>query len=159
MTDQDASDWNDGLDPRIQNDMPTAYGEDVFPTNTYQAAENYALTEPLVTDEAPPIMVPVDSLSNMEIFNKLTGIESRLAAMALLLSSESTPDMIHEQLITINSRLAVIELTQEALKEGTNTIGTMMNGVSEAFANIMEQIQKGGIGGLLGGMMGKKNDA
>lgn len=69
---------------------------------------------------------------------------------------ESTLDMIHEQLTTINSRLAVIELTQEALKEGTNTIGTMMNGVSEAFGQIMTQIQKGGIGALLGGMMGKK---
>jgi hypothetical protein len=132
MTDQDANDWNDGVDPRIPNDLPTVYGDNVFPADTYQAAENYAPTEPLVTDEAPPIMVPVDSLSNMEIFNKLTGIESRLYS---------------------------IELTQEALKEGTNTIGTMMNGVSEAFANIMEQIQKGGIGGLLGGMMGKKNDA
>lgn len=54
------------------------------------------------------------------------------------------------------NRLTAIEETQEALKEGTNTIGTMMNGVSEAFGQIMTQIQKGGIGALLGGMMGKK---
>jgi hypothetical protein len=129
MTDQDANDWNDGIDPRIPNDLPTPVGDEPFPTDTYQAAENYALAEPLVTDE------------------------TTYAAPA-----DATNVLILARLDSISTRLTAIESTQDALKEGTNTIGAMMNGVSEAFANIMEQIQKGGIGSLLGGMMGKKND-
>jgi hypothetical protein len=48
----------------------------------------------------------------------------------------------------------------DALANGVNTIGQMMNEVANAFGQIMEQIQKGGIGGLLGSVMGgKKNDS
>ncbi len=50
--------------------------------------------------------------------------------------------------------------TQTELKNGVNTIGTMMNGVADAFGQIMTQVQKGGIASLLGSMMGgKKNDS
>jgi hypothetical protein len=52
-----------------------------------------------------------------------------------------------------------VEGTQAALKDGVNTIGVMMNNVAEAFGQIMTEVQKGGIAGLLGSMMGgKKND-
>lgn len=54
----------------------------------------------------------------------------------------------------INVRLDRIEKTIEGLREGVNTIGGMMNGVAEAFDQIMQQVQKGGIGALLGGFMG-----
>lgn len=45
-----------------------------------------------------------------------------------------------------------------ALKEGVNTIGTMMNAVAETFDGLMQQVQKGGIGALLGGFMGGKKE-
>lgn len=59
----------------------------------------------------------------------------------------------------MNLRLERIENTQNALKEGVNLIGGMMNQVAEAFDQIMQKVQTGGIGALLGGMMGgQKND-
>lgn len=131
MTEQDANDWYDGLDPRIPNDLPTPVGEDVFPvTDTYPTyAASAAFTEPLVTDEVTDT-APVDA-TNMLILARLDSISTRLTA---------------------------IESTQEALKGGVNTIGGLMNSVHDAFNQIMTQVQQGGIGGLLGGMMGKKND-
>lgn len=56
------------------------------------------------------------------------------------------------------SRLSAIEATQEGLRAGVNTIGAMMNDVANAFGQIMEQVNKGGIGALLGGMMGGKKN-
>lgn len=65
----------------------------------------------------------------------------------------------------IVSRLNAIEAAQmvqgellNKLVEGVNNIGGMMNEVADAFGQIMEQVSKGGIGALLGGMMGKKNN-
>lgn len=54
----------------------------------------------------------------------------------------------------MNLRLERIEKTVNGLRDGVNTIGQMMNGVADAFGQVMEQVQKGGIGALLGGMMG-----
>lgn len=48
--------------------------------------------------------------------------------------------------------------TLEALTNGVNTIGEMMNSVAGAFDQIMEQVQKGGLASLLGGMMGSKKE-
>lgn len=57
------------------------------------------------------------------------------------------------------ARLDRIEATQDGLREGVNTIGAMMNQVAEAFDQIMQKVNQGGIAGLLGGIMGgKKND-
>jgi len=59
----------------------------------------------------------------------------------------------------LNERLKRIEERLDAVAGVDNTIGGMMNQVADTFAQIMEQVQKGGIGSLLGGMMGgKKND-
>ena len=55
-------------------------------------------------------------------------------------------------------RLEAIESTQDNLKDGVNTIGGMMNSVAEAFDNIMQKVNEGGIGALLGGMMGGKKN-
>lgn len=44
------------------------------------------------------------------------------------------------------------------LKDGVNTIGGMMNSVAEAFDQIMQKVNQGGIGALLGGFLGGKND-
>src|SRR5882757_259000 len=48
--------------------------------------------------------------------------------------------------------------TLEALKAGVNTIGEMMNGVAQAFDQIMSEVQKGGVAGLLGTIMGGKKN-
>lgn len=65
----------------------------------------------------------------------------------------------------IVGRLNAIEAAQmvqgellDKLVEGVNNIGGMMNEVADAFGQIMDQVSKGGIGALLGGMMGKKNN-
>lgn len=58
----------------------------------------------------------------------------------------------------INLRLSRMEEKQAALADGVNTIGAMMNQVADAFGQIMEQVNKGGIGALLGGMMGGKKN-
>jgi hypothetical protein len=54
-------------------------------------------------------------------------------------------------------RIERIEEKLNGLTDGVNTIGEMMNGVADAFAQIMAQVQKGGIGGLIGMMGGKSN--
>lgn len=59
---------------------------------------------------------------------------------------------------TLYDRLSAIEKRLDSLSQGVNTIGGMMNNVAESFDQIMQQVQKGGIGALLGGMMGGKKD-
>jgi hypothetical protein len=58
----------------------------------------------------------------------------------------------------ILSRLDGIEQSLEALKTGVNTIGEMMNGVAGAFEQIVAEVQKGGMAGLLGSLMGGKKN-
>lgn len=64
-----------------------------------------------------------------------------------------------EILSDMNLRLERIEKTVESLREGVNTIGVMMNNVAGAFDNIMQTVNKGGLGALLGGIMGGKKNA
>lgn len=72
---------------------------------------------------------------------------------------------VQEDAPDILTRLNAIEAAQmaqgkvlEGIRDGVNTIGGMMNDVADAFGQIMDQVSKGGIGALLGGMMGKKNN-
>jgi hypothetical protein len=58
----------------------------------------------------------------------------------------------------LNRRLDRIEGDIAGLKEGVNTIGVMMNSVAEAFDTIMQKVNEGGIGALLGGFMGGKKN-
>lgn len=67
-------------------------------------------------------------------------------------------DQILGRLNAIEAAQMVQSETLEKLREGVNSIGGMMNDVADAFGQIMEQVSKGGIGALLGGMMGKKNN-
>lgn len=59
---------------------------------------------------------------------------------------------------TVESKFLVVNEKLEALISGVNTIGGMMNQVAEAFDNIMQTVNKGGIGALLGGFMGGKKN-
>lgn len=71
----------------------------------------------------------------------------------------SDEDELHNKLDAILAAQEVQAAVTEGIRVGVNTIGTMMNEVAEAFGKIMEEIQKGGIAGLLGGMMGGKKNA
>lgn len=66
---------------------------------------------------------------------------------------------VTEALTDITNTLDDHAQTLEALKTGVNTIGEMMNGVAQAFDQIMTEIQKGGVAGLLGTLMGGKKSA
>lgn len=67
-------------------------------------------------------------------------------------------DMILRRLNAIEAAQKVQAETLDGIRTGVNTIGAMMNEVADAFGQVMEQVSKGGIGALLGGMMGKKNN-
>lgn len=56
------------------------------------------------------------------------------------------------------ARLEAQTATLEGVRQGVNTIGEMMNGIADAFGQIMVKVEKGGIGALLGGFMGGKKD-
>jgi hypothetical protein len=58
----------------------------------------------------------------------------------------------------VQLRLDAMDIKLAALTEGVNTIGAMMNEVASTFATLMQKLQRDGIGGLLGGMMGGKNN-
>jgi hypothetical protein len=66
----------------------------------------------------------------------------------------------YKDAITLLDGIATIQREQsqtlDALKSGVNTIGEMMNGVASAFEQIVAEVQKGGLGGLLGTVMGGK---
>lgn len=54
----------------------------------------------------------------------------------------------------INLRLERIEHTVNGLKDGVNTIGEMMNQVADMFSDMVNKVNSGGIGALLGNLMG-----
>lgn len=56
------------------------------------------------------------------------------------------------------TRLEIIEADIAGLKDGVNTIGVMMNQVAEAFDQVMQKVNEGGLGALLGGIMGGKKN-
>jgi|SRR5882672_648689 len=73
--------------------------------------------------------------------------------------SETTiDDEILERLESIEFSMGQHTETLDALKVGINTIGEMMNGVAGAFDQIMAEVQKGGVAGLLGTLMGGKKN-
>lgn len=78
------------------------------------------------------------------------------------MSETSTSEEIHVVLPPrdIDTRLAVIESKIDALTEGVNLIGTMMNQVADVFDQTVQKLnQPGGLSGILGGLMGgKRND-
>lgn len=76
---------------------------------------------------------------------------------ALTITDVGASDTAH-LLSDMNLRLERIEKTQNALKDGVNMIGDMMNGVAAAFDQIMQKVQSGGVGALLSGFMGGKNN-
>lgn len=67
-------------------------------------------------------------------------------------------EMMWERLKTIDERQEEIYASIQGVKTGVNTIGEMMNSVAEAFDQIMQKVQQGGLGSLLGGFMGGKKD-
>lgn len=78
----------------------------------------------------------------------------------------SFEEVVDKDLTMIVDRLSKLEALHNniandtaALKDGVNTIGEMMNGVAQAFDQIMTEIQKGGVAGLLGTLMGGKKSA
>lgn len=78
---------------------------------------------------------------------------------------EDDDESVQEDAPDVLARLNAIEAAQklqgellDKLVEGVNNIGGMMNEVADAFGQVMDQVSKGGIGALLGGMMGKKNN-
>lgn len=66
-------------------------------------------------------------------------------------------DFLHHRIEFAVLQQSYIRDDINALKNGVNTIGAMMNSVSDAFGQISSQIQQGGIGSLLG-MIGAKKD-
>lgn len=67
-------------------------------------------------------------------------------------------DRINKRLDAIEAATIAIKMAQNAQRDGINTIGEMMNSVASAFDQIMQKVNQGGIGALLGGMMGGKNN-
>lgn len=67
-------------------------------------------------------------------------------------------DRINKRLDAIEADTIAIKMAQNAQRDGINTIGEMMNSVASAFDQIMLKVNQGGIGALLGGMMGGKNN-
>lgn len=65
-------------------------------------------------------------------------------------------DLYYRDYAHVIERLECIEQSIEGLKTGVNTIGQMMNSVAEAFDGIMQKVNQGGIGALLGNLMGGK---
>lgn len=61
-------------------------------------------------------------------------------------------------LVEVLTRLEIIEADIAGLKDGVNTIGVMMNQVAEAFDQVMQKVNEGGLGALLGGIMGGKKN-
>lgn len=55
---------------------------------------------------------------------------------------------------TILERLDSIEATLDGVRNGVNTIGGMMNAVAEQFDQMMQKVNSGGLGAILGGLMG-----
>lgn len=71
----------------------------------------------------------------------------------------SFEEFVRDTLTDITNTLDDHAQILEALKTGVNTIGEMMNGVAQAFDQIMTEFQKGGLAGLLGTVMGGKKNA
>lgn len=92
-------------------------------------------------------------MPDIDVDNEVIAGELVTAAVPLTITDSGAGDNAL-LLSDINLRLDRIEKTVEGLRDGVNTIGSMMNGVAEAFDQIMGQVQKGGIGALLGGFMG-----
>lgn len=69
-----------------------------------------------------------------------------------------TPDIgtVLNNIGLVVERLDAIEERLDRVAGGVNTIGEMMNKVAEGFDQVMQTVQKGGLGALLGGMMGGK---
>ena len=58
----------------------------------------------------------------------------------------------------IENKLDALTGTTDGVRTGVNTIGEMMNSIADAVGQVMQKVNQGGIGALLGGMMGGKND-
>jgi len=73
-------------------------------------------------------------------------------------SDSETITLILNRVNNLEALYANISDDIAALKVGINTIGEMMNGVAGAFDQIMAEVQKGGVAGLLGTLMGGKKN-
>jgi hypothetical protein len=102
-----------------------------------------------------------------EVFNKVdiafpaddVSGEWNAELLARLDNLSANVDAIGANQVAISMAATEQRKKLDALTEGVNTIGTMMNQVADAFGQIMAQVQKGGLGAILGGVMGgKKND-
>lgn len=62
-------------------------------------------------------------------------------------------------LADVYDRLEALEHTVDGMREGINTIGQMMNAVGDMFSDMVNKVNQGGIGALVGNLIGKKNDA
>jgi len=71
---------------------------------------------------------------------------------------DEIPSDTDARLAAIEQTLAAHTQTLDALRVGVNTIGEMMNGVADAFGQIMAQVQQGGLGAILGNVMGGKKN-
>lgn len=94
---------------------------------------------PDITDDGEYVIAPDSELGH--VLQALTITDPGSGDTARLLSD-------------MNLRLERIELTVDALKEGVNTIGEMMNQVATVFDDLAGKVKSGGISALLGGFMG-----
>jgi hypothetical protein len=123
--------------------MPDIFGSDVEPNDPAEIpAPDVDLSQPIYP--SPESTEPRESL-NVDEDDELDDYEYS-ACMKL------------SEFEQIKLRLENIEGDIAGLKEGVNTIGVMMNSVAEAFDTIMQKVNEGGIGALLGGFMGGKKN-
>ena len=103
------------------------------------------------TETAAPVVPAPEAIPDSVFENaqrmELTGAEF-----------EVDEDDLYDAYADVIERLERIEQSIEGLKTGVNTIGQMMNSVAEAFDGIMQKVNQGGIGALLGNLMGGKSE-
>lgn len=125
--------------------MPDIFGSDVEPNDPEEIpAPDVDLSQPIYP--SPESTEPRESL-NVDEDDELLDDDYEYSACMKLSEFEQ-----------IKLRLENIEGDIAGLKEGVNTIGVMMNSVAEAFDTIMQKVNEGGIGALLGGFMGGKKN-
>jgi hypothetical protein len=129
--------------------MPDIFGSDVEPNDPEEIpAPDVDLSQPIYP--SPESTEPRESL-NVDEDDELLDDDD----------DDDYDDSVGGELSEfeqIKLRLENIEGDIAGLKEGVNTIGVMMNSVAEAFDTIMQKVNEGGIGALLGGFMGGKKN-
>lgn len=87
---------------------------------------------------------PADDLRYQDILMRLKTQDMALAEL-------------DDKLVILKDSVDKIHATQESLKTGVNSIGEMMNWVTQTVQGMAQQVQSGGLGALMGMMKGGKN--